>query len=269
MFRFRRFSLRLLAWLLGLLFAALFATYESVAHSNAANARDHAAANLELAARVFDAAVRQRIEYLVGSANVMTGDDAIKQVLADGDTKTLSSALVSYTQRVGAPVIAIFDPDGKLLANREPDMANENTGRQESCWKSHNFHTSSACEPARGSVISWQARPTNRVCRCTLCTLCDHEGFVLIPCIPDHCGVSNADGFTTAAARSNHRLEVGSSVPCCAGRRHRVPSLFNRTLLCSSKVLAIEQSCIVHPLFGLVRLTGNDEMVRESVGFLP
>ena len=127
-FRFRRFSIRLLVLLLGLLCAALATTYWFVSRANDTNAHDHAAANLELAARVFDAAVRQRIEYLAGSASVMTGDDAIKQVLADSDMKTLSSALMSYTQRVGAPVIAVFDPEGKQLANSEPDMDDESTG---------------------------------------------------------------------------------------------------------------------------------------------
>ena len=58
----------------------------------------------------------------------MTGDDAIKQVLRDGDMKTLGSALESYTQRVGAPVIGLFGTDGAPLANSEPDMDNENAG---------------------------------------------------------------------------------------------------------------------------------------------
>ena len=112
-FRFRRFSIRVLALLLGLLFATLVTTYVLVSRANDDNARDHARANLELAARVFETAVRQRIEFLAAAASVMSGDDAIKQVLREDpiDATTLNSTLQSYTQRVRAPVITLFDTE--------------------------------------------------------------------------------------------------------------------------------------------------------------
>ncbi|MBI4622106.1 MAG: adenylate/guanylate cyclase domain-containing protein [Verrucomicrobia bacterium] len=130
MFRFRRFSVRLLVLLLGLLFAALATTYLLVSRANESNARAHAEANLELAAGIFDETVAQRIEFLAGSASVMTGDYAIRDLLRDEkpDGATLSSTLQSYTQRVGAPVIALLDPEGALLANSAADMENENLG---------------------------------------------------------------------------------------------------------------------------------------------
>ena len=127
--RLRRFSLRVLALLLGLLFAVLAVTSRVVSHFNETIAREHAAANLDLAARVFDEATRQRIEFLAASASVMAGDAAIKDVLRRGaDAATLGSTLESYTRRVGAPVIALFDPEAKMLANSLPDMGNENEG---------------------------------------------------------------------------------------------------------------------------------------------
>ena len=116
--------------LLGLLFATLATTYTLVSSANDANARDHARASLELAARVFETAVRQRIEFLAAAASVMSGDDAIKQVLREDplDTKTLNSTLESYTQRVGAPVITLFDTERHLLGDTRPDLMEETEG---------------------------------------------------------------------------------------------------------------------------------------------
>ncbi len=129
-FRFRRFSIRVLALLFGLLVVTLTTTYTLVSRANDANAREHARANLELGARLFDTAVRQRIEFLTAAAAVMSGDDAIKQVLRDDpiDTKTLNSTLESDMERVGAPVITLFDTEFHLLGNTRPDLMDETEG---------------------------------------------------------------------------------------------------------------------------------------------
>lgn len=129
-FRFRRFSTRMVALLVSLLFVTLAATYLLVSHANLSNALAHSEANLRVGARIYDDAIRQQIGYLARSASVMTGDYAIRQVLQaeHPDTKTLSSTLQSYTRRVGAPVIAFFDSDGRLLANSDAEMENENVG---------------------------------------------------------------------------------------------------------------------------------------------
>ena len=129
-FRFRRFSTRVLALVLGFLFAALGTTYILVSRANTANAIRQAKSNLELGARVFDEAVRQRIDYLASSASVMTGDYAIKQVLLQDtpDTSTLASNLRSYVMRVGAPVVVMFDLERNLLASSEGTMTDDNRG---------------------------------------------------------------------------------------------------------------------------------------------
>ncbi len=114
----------------GLLFAALATTYFLVSRANQRNALKHSESNLEIGARVFDDAVAQRVDYLERTAGVMTGDYAIRQVLKaeTPDADTLSSNLKSYTERVQAPVIALFDPQGVLLANSDKAMSNENQG---------------------------------------------------------------------------------------------------------------------------------------------
>ncbi len=129
-FQFRRFSTRLICLLLSLLTAVLAAVFLFISHFNESNAFDHSESNLELGSRVFDRAILQRIESLANSASVMSQDYAIRQVLLKDkpDTATLSSNLKSYTQRVHAPVIALFDPAGQLVANSDPGMDNENRG---------------------------------------------------------------------------------------------------------------------------------------------
>ena len=116
--------------LLGLLFLALVATYALVSHANLSNALTHSEANLRVASSIYDDAVRQQIEALAFRGSVMTSDYPIRQVLQSEhpDVKTLSSILQSYTQRVKAPVIALFDLEGQLIANSDLNMENENVG---------------------------------------------------------------------------------------------------------------------------------------------
>ena len=130
LFRFTRFRTRVLALVLGLLVAALGTNYFLVSRANTANARRHAEDNLVLGARIYAETVNQRIDYLVRSARVMAGDYAIKQVLlADRvDTRTLASVLRTYTLRVAAPVIVMFDPELTLLASSQGGMSDENRG---------------------------------------------------------------------------------------------------------------------------------------------
>lgn len=116
--------------LLGLLFAALSATYLFVSRANLSNALAHAETNLAIAAGIFDETTRQRVEHLAGSAAVMSGDYAIRQVLQQAvpDRATLGSTLESYTQRVGAPVIALLDAEGRLQASSSAGMEDQSIG---------------------------------------------------------------------------------------------------------------------------------------------
>ncbi len=126
--RFRRFSLRLLAVLLGLLFAVLAATYFVVSRANNTNARDHARSDLDRAGRFVDDAIKRRIEALAFSAKLMAGDYAIKQTRATSSNETLASLLVSYTMRTGAPIITFYDETGKLAASSDREVDAENSG---------------------------------------------------------------------------------------------------------------------------------------------
>ncbi len=127
-FRFRRFSLRLLSLLLGLLFAALATTYLVVSRANADTAQQHARTNVELAARAVRSAIKQRLDFLARSADLMGRDDALKTVLRASDPATLATLLQSFTRRVAAPVIVLYDDNGRLLASSQGALDTENSG---------------------------------------------------------------------------------------------------------------------------------------------
>ena len=127
-FRFRRFSSQLLLLLAGLIALVQVAVYLLISRANERNARDHIEQNLQIGARIFRRTITDRIEYLAGSAKVMSGDYAIKPLLMQDqpDSKTLRSVLISYVDRVKAPVITLFSPEGGLLATTEDVRGSEN-----------------------------------------------------------------------------------------------------------------------------------------------
>ena len=129
-FRFRRFSSQLLLLLAGLIALVQVAVYLLISRANERNARDHIEQNLQIGARIFRRTITDRIEYLAGSAKVMSGDYAIKPLLMQDqpDSKTLRSVLISYVDRVKAPVITLFSPEGGLLATTEDMLGSENVG---------------------------------------------------------------------------------------------------------------------------------------------
>lgn len=128
--RFRRFRTRLVVLILSLLVVVLSTTYGLVSRANYANVISHSKANLAVGARVYDNAIRQRVESLANSASVMSQDFAIRQVMQSRtfDIQQLSNVLRAYTQRIHAPVIALLGTNGSMLANSELGVENENRG---------------------------------------------------------------------------------------------------------------------------------------------
>lgn len=126
-FQFRRFSHRLLVLFVGLLFAALATTYVVVTRANVAHARETARTNLELASRLVDSAIRQRIDSLAVNARVLSNDYAFKQVFSDDDRRTIASALVSFAGRVSAPVLTFHDTQGQFVTASDRTIAAAHT----------------------------------------------------------------------------------------------------------------------------------------------
>lgn len=126
-FRFRRFSSRLLFLIAGLLALVQGTVYLIVSRANERNARMHIRENLAVGARVFHDTVEQRRDDMARSARLMSSDYAIRQLLLREplDEATLHSILLSYVNRVRAPVITLFDPAGNLLANSSSSLTDD------------------------------------------------------------------------------------------------------------------------------------------------
>ena len=99
-FRFRRFSSRLLLLLAGLVALVQVAVYLLISHFNEENAREHIEQNLQTGARIFQQNLAERIDYLASSAKVMSSDYPIRQLMMQDplDRRTLRSALQSYSE---------------------------------------------------------------------------------------------------------------------------------------------------------------------------
>jgi adenylate cyclase len=129
-FRFRHFSRQLLLLLAGLMAVVQVSVYLLIARANENNAREHIEQNLQTGARIFQQNLSQRIDYLAGSAKVMSRDYPIRQLMIQEpiDRRTLHSALTSYSERVKAPVITLFNLDGEPLASSDDELGMENVG---------------------------------------------------------------------------------------------------------------------------------------------
>jgi adenylate cyclase len=130
LFRFRRFSTQLLLLLAGLFAVVQVTVYLLVSHANERNAIEHVDQNLRVGAKIFRQNLSERIDYLAGSAKVMSNDYAIKPLFIQDqmDKATLRTTLQSYTSRVKAPVITLFSPEGELLGATNDVLGAENVG---------------------------------------------------------------------------------------------------------------------------------------------
>ncbi len=116
--------------LAGLIALVQVSVYLLVTRANESNAKEHVVQNLRVGAKIFRQNLSERIDFLTGSAKVMASDAAIKPLLMEDpvDKGTLRSVLLSYSERVKAPVITIFSPEGDLQAMTDEVLRAENVG---------------------------------------------------------------------------------------------------------------------------------------------
>jgi adenylate cyclase len=122
--QFRRFRTRLVCLLLGLVAAMLGTVYLLISSANERNAIEHIDQNLKIGARLFQKNLDERIDYLSGSAKVMSNDYQIRKLIMQDplDRETLRSNLDSYADRLRfnakalPPVITLFSPEREILA---------------------------------------------------------------------------------------------------------------------------------------------------------
>ncbi|HRE82766.1 MAG TPA: adenylate/guanylate cyclase domain-containing protein [Opitutaceae bacterium] len=154
-FRFRRFSRQLIFLWVGLLAILQLIVFWLIAGANERSARLHIRENLQTGARVFQRVLDERVESLRTSAALLSGDYAIKPLLMrEPDEATLRSILASYTERVKAPMIGLFDSEGALLA-----LAGENLPRgPSSAFQSLITRAASAEEEHASGYVQWENR---------------------------------------------------------------------------------------------------------------
>ncbi len=126
-FQFTRFRHRLLVWVVGLLVLAQAVTYVLVLRSNRQNALASIEEALDRGARQFQAVARRREADLLLAARMMAGDYALRQLflVPDFSAFTARSALVTYRNRINAPVIVMLDPTGAFIADTETTEPDE------------------------------------------------------------------------------------------------------------------------------------------------
>jgi adenylate cyclase len=129
--RFRRFSTQLLVLLAGLFAIVQVTVYLLVSSANERNAREHIEQNLATGAKIFRQNLSDRIDFLAGSAKVLSNDYQIRKLIMQEplDRETLRSTLNSYADRVklGAnaqpPFITLFSTEGEVLALSVDNLA--------------------------------------------------------------------------------------------------------------------------------------------------
>jgi|CXWL01.1.fsa_nt_gi adenylate cyclase len=122
--RFRSFQSRLVVLFGGLLVLVQGLALLTVDRAHQRSARREVDRALAVAAGVLQQRLAQRATELVHAANILAGDYAFKQAVADGDTPTILSALESLLARVEADAMAVISPAGTLLADTlRPDGA--------------------------------------------------------------------------------------------------------------------------------------------------
>jgi len=122
-FQFRHLGSRLLVLLAGMLAITQGIAYLLVAQAQRRQAVVAIEEALTRGSRQFRAIANQREEDLLLAARMMAGDYALRQLflIEDLSPATVRSALFSYKQRIGAPVIVMLDVDGKVLADTQLD----------------------------------------------------------------------------------------------------------------------------------------------------
>lgn len=109
------FRTRLLLIFLSLLGLTLVTTLWAVLRATDDNARTSANRELAVAARVFDTLLADNSRQLTDRTTLLAGDFGFKQAIATNEEGTILSVLANHGDRVGADLIVLMDPDGKVL----------------------------------------------------------------------------------------------------------------------------------------------------------
>ena len=131
--RFHHFRTRLLLLMVGLVALVQILTYLLVVRVNRENALERIHDNLDLGARFFQQDVDRRVAEFITGAWLMSGDYAMRQLFLQPelDRATVRSALLSYSERLRAPVMVLFTPEGRTIADTRGETGSDDAAFRE------------------------------------------------------------------------------------------------------------------------------------------
>lgn len=131
--RFRHFRTRLLLLMVGLVALVQILTYLFVVRVNRENALERIHENLDLGARFFQQDVDRRVAEFITGARLMSGDYAMRQLFMQPelDRATVRSALLSYGERLRAPVMVLFTTEGRTIADTRGETGSDDAAFRE------------------------------------------------------------------------------------------------------------------------------------------
>ena len=149
--RFRHLQTRILVFFLGLLLVIQGLTFLAVTTANSRSVNAQIENDLKVTGRVIHRFIADRVDQLVLSATLLSGDFAFKQAYADGDRQTLYSAVRNLQEhRIGADIMTLVDAEdySVIIDTLNPELqhgefrypelieASEETGQPTSSLKS-------------------------------------------------------------------------------------------------------------------------------------
>ena len=121
------FRKRLLVLIIGLVIVTQTVTLAAVLASTAHNVEARAAEQLRSGGSFVQQLIRFRAGQLANGVAVLAADFGFREAVASGDVPTILSAAKNNAQRIGADIVLLLDPQGKLLASTAPEAANGHT----------------------------------------------------------------------------------------------------------------------------------------------
>jgi len=114
------FRNRLLALIIGLVVVTQTVTLIAVLARTMRDVQVRAEQQLRAGGSVVEQLIHQRATELASAVAVLTADFGLRSAVASGDAATIISAARNHAARIGADLVLIMDPRGRVLASNTP-----------------------------------------------------------------------------------------------------------------------------------------------------
>ena len=120
MHSFRR---RMLLLVVGLVIVTQSVTLFAVLARTSVAVEERAAERLAFGGRTVEQLIGFRNAQLAGAVTVLSADFGFREAIASGDRPTILSAIENQQGRIDAGFVAVFDPEGRVVASTSPQIA--------------------------------------------------------------------------------------------------------------------------------------------------